>query len=583
MTDHTTRVTPAFLLRRIRRSSLVVTSYLVFWSVLLTTHPNNVTASETNSIIVYESSGLWVMRQPWPETDAWCKNGGGSPAQKVYDVYAYYDVPHAERVTHLGGSYTGFIRDKVVPGIKALCGPQTAVTSVVLGLYQKQSETASSDVVSDLSNSRTPVLDIINFSVEGSEVNAVRWEPKHLSSQLSHEEVLSLDPRTKNTRQAALKINRFTDYTLYQGDGFTIVSAFDRPGTTWCEHVYVPLLIVHNESVEAVDEAIQPDYETFLQSKIVPKIKEICPTFPNANELFRQSIRLEFVNDWDARASSTMGYVLDDDGTVSWREGRQTQHQIELVAAREAAAAKRASEEAYKASQRILAIEKARDARTPTPLIEYSFFEVECQGAMTGFVHTNTLLPSVKISSSLGANETQAHADELADCFDSLATVIKVSNPFATRVRFEVIDNTGQVIAQNESPITPMTKTGPVDQPESLRLYTGVWKTIWYELDIRWEWGKREFVGVITSITPKGEEIGMRVGDHVLSASIENSVYVDEKTTGILAKLTLIQPPEPLVLEGALGIQLPPADFMIFSEGRGDGSTQIMFELVKRP
>lgn len=56
-------------------------------------------------VVLHESQGLWVMRQPWPEAQAWCENGGGGPASVVYDLYVYYDAPHEDRVKRLGASF----------------------------------------------------------------------------------------------------------------------------------------------------------------------------------------------------------------------------------------------------------------------------------------------------------------------------------------------------------------------------------------------------------------------------------------------------------------------------------------------
>lgn len=112
---------------------------------------------------------------------------------------------------------------------------------------------------------------------------------------------------------------QYTDYVLYEGPGLKITSSFDRPGKPWCEHVYVIALAEYDGADEDRAAKFAPDYESFLQAKIVPKIQNICENFPNAAKYFPQSLRLQFKRAGDLNLLGHIGYKIGPDGTLSMR------------------------------------------------------------------------------------------------------------------------------------------------------------------------------------------------------------------------------------------------------------------------
>ncbi len=530
-------------------------------------------AAQKNDVVIYEGEGLWVMRQPWVESQAWCENGGGSPAHKIYDVYAYYDVPHERRMERLGPGYDEFVRDKVVAAIKKLCGSDTAITDVVVTMYRKSVATEPAGLVDDLYNSKTQPWDIISFKVDGAGVTPVKHQAKEAAYHLTQAELAALDPRSKETIQKAATATRITDYLLYEGKGFKITSVFDQPGEAWCEHVYVPLLLVHDSSDDVLDQMFSPDYESFLQAEIVPKIQAICPTFPDAAEYFKQSIRLEFTRAGESRVASFMDFSVAADGTVSWREGRQTERQVALAAAQREEQARQAA-----AAQREAQARQAAAAKRAS-----DYIEVECDSAITGYMHVNTVVPYVKMVSTLNQVESKKLGNEMADCFDALTTMLRLSNPYASSVRFDVFDNSGKSFVQNEVPLTPEFQTEPVHRPDKLQLFSGRWKSEWYEAEIRWDWKKSEFIGTIDTVTEKGATLGFKERDQILVARVLPAVMVNEAGIGLPVTLRLAQTPEPWVIKGALAIQFESKDMMMFSEGKGDDSIIMMFERLVYP
>lgn len=552
-------------------------------SLFVSLATSTVAVGQTGSVIIGESEGLWILRQPWPDTKAWCQNGGGSPAHKTYDIYAYYDVPHAQRMERLGKNYEAFVRDKVVPGIKQLCGANTSITELVVAMYRKRDELSPAGVVDDLSSSRTQPWDFIYFTVDGDEVTPVKHQAKDAMYHLTHAEILALDPVSKKTKEKALAASRITDYVLYERDEFKITSVFDQPGAAWCEHVYVPLIVSHEGSIETLDELIQPDYGAFFAAEIVPKIKAICPSFPNSNKYFRQTLRLEFVRAGESRVAATMGLAYGDDGRLAWREGRQTKQQIAQLAAHREEEARRAAQAQRERERQAALAQREEEQRRATAAAkaEYEFVKVECGDSIVGYLHSNTLVPYVKISTSLSSAETRAKSDELANCAESLSMLIQISNPYASSFKYELTDLSGKLFAQSEWQLTPKAKTQPLHQPEKLALFLGVWKGSWYDMEIRWDWDRAHLKGVVTSVTAKGRELGFKLGDETISASIGEFVFLDEDGIGVPASLSLILGADPVVVEGVLGILLPPADFMVFTENNAD--SQLMFELRERP
>lgn len=530
-------------------------------------------AAQKQDVVIHEGKGLWLLRQPWAESKAWCQNGGGSPAHRVYDVYAYYDVPHARRMERLGPSYEVFVRDKVVAAIKNLCGSDTVVTDVVVSMYGKNDATKPGELVDDLSNSKTQPWDFISFKIDNATITPVKYEPKEARYHLTQAELTALDPRSKETRQKAVAATRITDYLLYEGKGFKITSVFDQPGKAWCEHVYVPLQLDYNGSDDVLDQMFQPDYESFLQAEIVPKIQEICPTFPDAAEYSKQTIRLEFTRTGESRVASFMGFSVAPDGTVSWREGRQTKRQIALVAAQREEQARQAA-----AAQREAHARQAAAAKRTS-----DYIEVECDSAITGYMHVNTVVPYVKMVSTLNQVESKKLGNEMADCFDALTTMLQLSNPYASSVKFDVFDNSGKSFVQSEVPLTPEFQTEPSHRPEKLPLFSGHWKTDWYEAKISWDWKKSEFIGTIDTVSEKGATLGFKERDQILVAKLFPLVMANDAGIALPATLKLAQTPEPWVIEGGLTVQFETQDMMMFSEGKDGDSIVMIFDRMANP
>ena len=544
---------------------------LAMFSLLLLS-ASNAAAQTKQDVVIHQGEGLWILRQPWPESDAWCRNGGGNPAHKIYDVYTYYDAPHERRMERLGSSYDAFIRDKVIAGIRRLCGIDTAVTYLVVAMYKKRDETEPSGLIEDLSKSQTQPWDFISFTVDGRNVTPVKHEAKEAAYHLTPEELRTLDPRSAETVQQARVASQFSDYSLYEGDGFTVTSLFDRPGKAWCEHVYVPTVVTYNGSDDEFDLLFEHGYEAFLQAEIVPKIQGICPNFPNAAEYFKQTIRLEFKRMGESRVTSFMGFTVAQDGTVAWREGRQTKRQIAQIAAQ------REEEERQAAAQRE---KEARQASARK--VAGDFIEVECSQTITGFMHTDTIVPYVKMISTLNEEESTKMADDMADCFGSLTTVLQLSNPYASSVKFDVFDNSGKSFVQNDVQLTPKSVMEPLHQPEKLQLFSGSWKTDWYEVEIDWDWTKSEFKGVVSKVSEKGATLGFEVSDEVLTARIFPMVRVTETDIAIPVTLRVWQIPEPTVSEGGVAIWFETRDYMMFSQGKGGDSIIMEFERVDSP
>jgi hypothetical protein len=530
--------------------------------VLLLLPASSFAASQKQDVVIHEGEGLWILRQPWPESEAWCQNGAGNPAHNIfYDIYAYYDVPHERRMERLGSGYEEFVRDKVVAAIKNLCGPDTPVTYVVVGMYRKSDATEPGDLVDDLSNSRTQPWDFISFTIDDAGIAPVKYEPKEAMYHLTQPELAALDPRSKKTIQASIAASRISDYLLYEGSDFKITSVFDRPGRAWCEHVYVAALVVYDASDDALDQLFKPDYESFLQAEIVPKIKEVCPTFPDAAEYFKQSIRLEFTRAGESRVASFMGFSIAPDGTVSWSEGRKTQRQITQAAAQREEQARQAS------------VAKATG----------DFIEVECDRTITGYMHVDTVVPYVKMVSILNQEESNKLSSEMADCFDALTTMLQLSNPYASSVKFDVFDNSGKSFVQSEVQLTPTYLIEPSHQPEKLRLFSGHWKTEWYEAEIGWDWRKSEFIGVVDNVSAKGATLGFKEGEQILVAKLFPDVLANEVVIALPTTLTLAQTPEPWLTEGGLVIHFESKNMMMFSQGKGDDSIVMLFERVDNP
>lgn len=276
-----------------------------------------------SGVLLHQGDKLWVLRQPWSELNDWCEWGGGSRAQKVYDVYVYYDSPHEQRLAHMGSTYTSLVRNTIVPAIHRACGSDRAITDLSVSMYRKASSLGPNGLVNDLSGSKTPVWDVLSFSVDGKNVVPKNHQPKEALYHMTPEQVSALDPRAELEQKPADVKTQFTDYSLYTGPGFTITSAYDRAGSAWCEHVYVTGLIEHAGPVETLDSSFDPDYESFLEKEIVPAIQSVCPTFPGSNDAFVQTIRLEFKRTDESRVSGFMGFAVNDDGTVAWRDGRK--------------------------------------------------------------------------------------------------------------------------------------------------------------------------------------------------------------------------------------------------------------------
>ncbi len=552
---------------------------------LLLLSVSSIAAAEEQGVVIYEGEGLWVLRQPWPITETWCQSGGGSPEHKVYDVYTYYDVPHERRMQRLGSSYEAFVQQKVVGAIKRLCGPETAVSDVVVTMYRKRDSVEPVGLVDDLSNSKTQPWDSISFRIDDEAVTAIKYEAKEAAYHLTPAELAALDPRSQETLQAAAAATRISDYLLYEGDGFKITSVFDQPGKAWCEHVYVPALLVYNTSDDLLDKMFQPNYESFLQAEIVPKIQEICPNFPDATEYFRQTIRLEFTRAGESRVASFMAFSVAPDGTVAWLEGRQTERQIALAAAQreEQARLAAAAQREEKARQAAVAQrqEQARHAAAAQGTSDY--VEVECDSVITGYMHVNTIVPYVKMVSALNQADSKKLGNEMADCFDTLTNLLQLSNPYASGVRFDVFDNSGKSFVQSEAPLTPQLQSEPLHRPDKLSLFAGHWKTEWYEVEISWDWRKSEFIGAIDTVTAKGATLGFKAGDQILAGKPLPLVMVNEEGIAFSATLKLAQTPEPWVVEGGLTVQFATKNMMMFSQGKGDDSITLMFDRVLTP
>ncbi|MAD62516.1 hypothetical protein [Haliea sp.] len=85
----------------------------------------------------------------------------------------------------------------------------------------------------------------------------------------------------------------FTDYVLHRAPGLVTHSHFYSAGKAWCQHAYVSVIAEYeNDQVKSSLLAANP--AAYLQNTIIPKIKQICPDFPNANPHSKQLLVLKF-------------------------------------------------------------------------------------------------------------------------------------------------------------------------------------------------------------------------------------------------------------------------------------------------
>lgn len=85
----------------------------------------------------------------------------------------------------------------------------------------------------------------------------------------------------------------FTDYVLHRAPGLVTHSHFYSAGKAWCQHAYVSVIAEYeNDQVKSSLLAANP--AAYLKNTIIPKVKQICPDFPNANQHSKQLLVLKF-------------------------------------------------------------------------------------------------------------------------------------------------------------------------------------------------------------------------------------------------------------------------------------------------
>jgi len=242
--------------------------------VLLFTVPFSHARETDRGTVIYEQEGLLVTVYGWTERPGqkladFCSNSGRSVGYRSsYNVTVAYNVPHKERTKLMTPSYTGFVKEKVYPGLIKTCGginiTEIYMTMRKIGEYTRQ----------DWSESMT-----FEIADNGQSVTQTSYDPNPIAeANMSMEEITALMP--SQTASGALPSQKHGK-KLYQDDKLIVYAREDiwcfpkdrskgTPGSNAGLDIIVPV------SYSELKSWLRTHYGNFDMKVIKPLAEEAC-------------------------------------------------------------------------------------------------------------------------------------------------------------------------------------------------------------------------------------------------------------------------------------------------------------------
>ena len=234
--------------------------------------------AQNDDKVIYQQDGLWVLSFPWSSNQRWCEDHN-LPGRAI-PVSVFYSAPHEQRMAALGKPLQQWVYDAILPSIQLVCGAEVEIDYITLAMYRKPSNMAPSGLVSALKSNKPPPWDSITVKVSKAGAEVTGHRPLDAQYHLNSKQLAALDPRSAAEVEEQLIRSEINDYVLHQSEGLKFISWFSQPGPKWCQHSYVSVIAEYdNEAVKK--EVLNSHPAAYLQEKIIPEIRQICPQFPN--------------------------------------------------------------------------------------------------------------------------------------------------------------------------------------------------------------------------------------------------------------------------------------------------------------